>query len=61
MNGQHFALGAGHKLCNPNFILMPCASLIPFPDQYEIRREAADSALARQGETTTYRIDLGME
>ena len=28
--------------------------LIPFPDQYEIRREAADSGLPRQGEATTY-------
>jgi|GEM_PF-3583499 len=28
--------------------------LIPFADQYEIRREAADSGLPRQGEATTY-------
>ena len=28
--------------------------LIPFPDPYEIRREAADSGLPRQGEATTY-------
>jgi hypothetical protein len=39
-----------------------CAqALIPFPDQSEIRREAADSASARQGEATTYRFDLKME
>ena len=35
--------------------------LIPFLNQFEIRREAADSAIARQGEATTYRIDLEME
>ncbi len=35
--------------------------MIPFPLQYEIRREAADSALARQGEVTTYRIERGAE
>ena len=35
--------------------------VIPFPLQYEIRREAADSAVARQGEATTYRIELEME
>ena len=28
--------------------------LIPLPDQDEIRREAADSGLPRQGEATTY-------
>ena len=35
--------------------------VIPIPIQYEIRREAADSAVARQGEATTYRIELEME
>ena len=35
--------------------------LIPFLNQFEIRREAADSAIARQGEAKTYRIDLEME
>ena len=35
--------------------------MIPFPDQSESRREAADSAVARQGEATTYRIDLELE
>ena len=35
--------------------------VIPFPDQSESRREAADSAVARQGEATTYRIDLELE
>ena len=34
---------------------------IPFPFQSEIRREAADSALARQGEATTYRFEMEME
>ena len=35
--------------------------LIPFPDRYDIRREAVDSALARQSEATTCRIDMEME
>ena len=45
--------------------------VIPFPDRYDIRREAADSADAcprasadasgGQGEATTCRIDMGME
>jgi hypothetical protein len=35
--------------------------LIAFLNQSEIRREAADSALARQGEATTYQIDLEAE
>jgi hypothetical protein len=35
--------------------------VIPFSDQYGIRREAADSANARQGEATTCRIDMEME
>ena len=35
--------------------------VIPFSDQFESRREAADSAVARQGEATTYRIDLELE
>ena len=35
--------------------------LIPFLNHSEIRREAADSAKARQGEATTYRDDLEME
>ena len=35
--------------------------VIAFPDRYEIRREAAGSAMARQGKATTYRIDLEME
>ncbi len=35
--------------------------VIPFPDRYDIRHEAADSATARQGEATTCRIDLEME
>jgi len=34
---------------------------IAFLDQYDIRREAADSACARQGEATTCRIDREME
>jgi hypothetical protein len=34
---------------------------IPFPFRCETRREAADSALARQGEATTYRIEMDME
>jgi hypothetical protein len=46
-------------------------SVIPFPDRYDIRREAADSAIAcprassdalgGQGEATTCRIDMEME
>ena len=35
--------------------------LIPFSFRCEIRREAADSAVARQGEATTYRIEMEME
>jgi hypothetical protein len=35
--------------------------VIQFSFQYEIRREAADSATARQGEATTYRIEMEME
>ena len=35
--------------------------VIPFSFRYEIRREAADSAVARQGEATTYRIEMEME
>ena len=35
--------------------------LIPFPDRYETRREAADSVDARQGEVTKCRIDMEMQ
>ncbi|CDS50824.1 hypothetical protein [Polaromonas sp. CG9_12] len=47
--------------------LPPCAGtsarsvLIPFLNHSEIRREAADSAVAPQGHATTYRHDLEME
>jgi len=37
------------------------ARLIAFLDRYDIRREAADRANARQGEATTCRIDMEME
>ncbi|CDS53479.1 hypothetical protein [Polaromonas sp. CG9_12] len=37
------------------------ASVIPFTNHSEIRREAADLAVAQQGEATTYRHDLEME
>ena len=35
--------------------------VISFLDRYDIRREAADRACARQGEATTCRIDMEME
>ena len=36
------------------------SGLIAFPDRYDTRREAADSADARQGEATKCRIDMEM-
>ena len=35
--------------------------MLPFPMQYEARRDDANSAIARQGRTTTYRIALKMK
>jgi hypothetical protein len=49
------------KMISPVATLAQKALVIPFPDQYEIRREAADGAVARQSEVTTYRIDVEME
>ena len=39
----------------------PGSPVIPFLNQFEIKREAADGAVSRQGEATTYRNDLGVE
>ena len=62
LNHEKYLFRERRYFVNPRFRQTGRArSLIPFPDQSESRREAADSAVARQGEATTYRIDLELE
>jgi hypothetical protein len=52
-------IGEQKSFCHHCFA--SAADVIPFLIQSEIRREAADSATARQAEARTYRIELEME